>query len=370
MLPGDADQSPGTLSLERNSWGGFVNTIARLWILTFVCLPAVGQVTPAASTPSPSSVVAEVDGRTLTSIDLEQRKSGSLLQARYQYYTSQRKALDQLVDEELLALAAERQHLTAEELLEKKVYKDIKDPTEDQLQVYYEGMESNEPYPAVRDRVLEHIRELRRDKARAAYIKELRSQARLRILLSPPVAGLNLENALVRGSKDAPVQLVEFADYECPYCQQVNPLIQKLQEEYGDKLSFAYKDFPLPMHHRSQNAAEASRCAGEQGKYWEYHDVLYYSRMLDVNDLKKHAQVLKLDEGRFAKCLDEGKEAEAVKKDLEEGKKMGLPGTPSFFVNGHYFHGSVDYSTLKEMVDQQLPARSSPQAVAQAASTK
>jgi protein-disulfide isomerase len=348
-----------------------VNIIARaLWVSTLVCLPAFGQVTPATISPSPSSIVAEVDGRTLTSIDLEHKKSGSLLQARYQYYMSQRKALDQLVDEELLSLAAERQHLTVDELLEKKVYKDIKDPTEDQLQVYYEGMESNEPYPAVRDRVLEHIRELRRDKARAAYIKELRSQANLRILLSPPVASVNLEDAFVKGSKNAPVQLVEFADYECPYCQQVNPLIQKLQEEYGDKLSVAYKDFPLPMHHRSEKAAEAARCAGEQGKYWEYHDVLYYSRALDVNELKKHAQVLKLDESRFAKCLDGGTQAEAVKKDLEEGKKLGLSGTPSFFVNGHFFHGAVDYATLKEMVDQQLPARPSPQAVAQTTSTK
>ena len=194
---------------------------------------------------------------------------------------SQRKALDQLVDEELLSVEAGRQHLTVDELLQKKVYKDIKDPTEDQLQVYYEGMESNEPYPAVRDRVLEHIRQLRRDKARAAYSKELRSQANLRILLSPPVASVNVEGAFVKGSKNAPVQLVEFADYECPYCQQVNPLIQKLEEEYGDKLSVAYKDFPLPMHHRSEKAAEAARCAGEQGKYWEYHDVLYYSHSLE-----------------------------------------------------------------------------------------
>lgn len=344
--------------------------VRSLWIFIVFCLPVVGQVTPVTSNPSTSSIVAEVDGRALTSLDLEQKKAGTLLQARYQYYSSQRKALDQLVDEELLAIAAEHQHLTVEQLLDKTVYKDIKDPTEDQLQVYYEGMESTEPYPAVRDRVLDHIRELRRDKARAAYVKELRAQANLRILLSPPVASINLENAFVKGSKTAPVELVEFADYECPYCQQVNPLLQKLQEEYGDKLSIAYKDFPLPMHKRSQKAAEAARCAGEQGKYWEYHDVLYYSRMLDVNDLKKHAQVLKLDETLFAKCLDDGKEAETVKKDLEEGKKMGLPGTPSFFVNGHYFHGAVDYNTLKEMVDQQLPARPSPQSLAQTASAK
>lgn len=350
-----------------------MNSIARaLLISALFCLPAAGQLTPASISPSPtsSSALAEVDGRILTTSDLEKKESGSLLQARYTYYQSQRKALDQLVDEELLALAAEHLHLTTDQLLEKIVYKDIKDPTEDQLQVYYEGMESNEPYPAVRDRVLDHIRQLRRDKARAAYVKELRTQAKLRVLLAPPVASVNVEDAYVKGPKDAPVQLIEYADYECPYCQQVNPLIQKLQEEYGDKVSFAYKDFPLPMHHRAQKAAEAARCAGEQGKFWEYHDVLYYSHMLDIPDLKKHAQVLKLDEDLFAKCLDTGKEAETVKRTLEEGKKMVLPGTPSFFVNGHYFHGSVDYAALKEMVDQQLPGRPSPQAVAQAASTK
>jgi len=346
-----------------------VKIVARaLWILIVACPPSLAQLAPASNTTA--SVLAEVDGQKLTDADLEHKKSGSLLQARYQYYLSQRKALDQLVDDELLALAAKRQHLTVDQVLEKEVYKDIKDPTEDQLQVYYEGMESSEPYPAVRDRVLEHIRQLRRDKARAAYIKNLQTQATLRILLAPPVADVSLEDAHFRGPRSAPVLLVEFADYECPYCEKVNPLIQKLSEEYGDKLAVVYKDFPLPMHHRAQKAAEAARCAGEQGKYWEYHDVLYYSRQLDINELKKHAQVLKLDENRFSKCLDGGEAAAAVKKDLEEGKQLGLSGTPSFFVNNHFFHGAVDYSTLREMVEQQLHAAPSPQSLAQSASTR
>lgn len=342
--------------------------VRALWILIVACPPVLAQVTPAASTTP--AILAEVDGHKLTDADLEHKKSGGLLQARYQYYMSERKALDQLVDDELLSLAADRKHLTVDQLLEKEVYKDIKDPTEDQLQVYYEGMESDEAYAAVHDRVLDHIRQLRRDKARAAYVKNLHTQANLRILLAPPVANVNIEEAQIKGSKNAPVLLVEFADYECPYCEKVNPLIQKLQEEYGDKLSIAYKDFPLPMHHRAQKAAEAARCAGEQGKYWEYHDVLYYSRQLDVTELKKHAQVLKLDENKFNKCLDSGMEAEAVKKDLEEGKQLGLPGTPSFFVNSHFFHGAVDYSALREMVEQQLHATLSPQSLAQAASSK
>src|SRR5262249_48928840 len=140
--------------------------------------------------------------------------------------------------------------------------------------------------------------------------------------LEPPTAAVNLDGAYFNGPKNAPVVLVEFADYECPYCQKVNPLLQKLKEEYGDKLTIAYKDFPLPMHRKAQKAAEAGRCAGEQGKFWEYHDVLYYSKMTEVADLKKHAQILKLDEAKFNQCLDTGAEAEHVKRDLEEGKSL------------------------------------------------
>ena len=132
----------------------------------------------------------------------------------------------------------------------------------------------------------------------------------------------------------------------------------ELQKEYGDRLTVVYKDFPLPMHRSSQKAAEAARCAGEQGKFWEYHDVLFYSKQLQVDDLKAHARVLKLNGDSFDKCLDEGTEAEAVKKSLGEAKSLGLTGTPSFFVNGHFFSGAADYTVLKEMVDLQLVSQS------------
>jgi len=301
--------------------------------------------------------IAEVGGQKLTFADLQQHQGGKLLQARYQYYMNQRKALDQLIDDKLIDMEASRRHLSTDQLLNTVVYKDIKDPTEDQLQVYYEGMESNESYEAVRDKVLEHIRELRRDKARAAFVKQLRTNASVQVLLAPPYADVDLKDAYFQGSKSSPVTLVEFADYECPYCQKITPELQKLEKEYGDRLAVVYKDFPLPMHRTSQKAAEAARCAGEQGKFWEYHDVLFYSKQLQVDDLKAHARVLKLDGDRFDKCLDEGTEAEVVKKSLGEAQKLGLTGTPSFFVNGHFFSGAADYTVLKEMVELQLASQ-------------
>jgi len=319
-----------------------------------MCLGTVVASSLGQSASDPSTVVANVGGKTLTMTDLQQKEGGKLLQAEYQYYLNQRKALEELIDDQLLANEARQHNMSVDQLLSTVVYKDVKDPTEDQLEVYYEGLDTQEPYEAVRADVLQHIRELRRTKARVAYVENLRKQASINVLLMPPSVDLNLAKAYTRGSQEAPVVFVEFADYECPYCQKVNPQIQELKKEYGDKVALVFKDFPLPMHHTAEKAAEAARCAGEQGKFWEYHDVLFYSRQLDVDSLKEHARVLKLDGDKFDACLDNGTEAAAVKKDLEEGKSLGLTGTPSFFVNGHFFSGVIDYGTLKDMVNQQL----------------
>lgn len=308
---------------------------------------------------SSKQVLADVSGEKLTAADLDQMEGGKLLQARYQYYVNERKALNQLIDEKLLEIQARSKGITVDQLLEREVYNQVKDPTEDQLEVYYEGLDSDQPYSAVRDQILDHIRELRKGKAKAAYVQKLRSSATLHVLLQPPTADVSIENAYIRGPKDAPVVLVEFADYECPYCIKINPQLQQLQKEYGNRLAVVYKDFPLPMHHQAEKAAEAGRCAGEQGKFWEMHDVLFYSKQLEIDELKEHARVLQLDGDRFDKCLDDGAETAAVKKDKDEGTKLGLNGTPSFFVNGHFISGAQDYNALREVIDEQLAIVSS-----------
>jgi protein-disulfide isomerase len=306
------------------------------------------------TTTDTGQVVAKVSGDNLTLADLQQKEGGKLLQAEYQYYLNERKALEELIDNQLLEDQARSKNMTLDQLLQNEVYKNVKDPTEDQLQVYYEGLDTQEPYAAVREDVLQHIRELRRSKAKLAYVNDLRKQAKINITLLPPSADVDIAKAPANGSLHAPVVLVEFADYECPYCQKVNPQIQQLKKEYGDNLTIVFKDFPLPMHHGSEKAAEAARCAGEQGKFWLYHDVLFYSKQVEVDALKEHARVLNLDTEKFDTCLDSGAETAVVKKDLEEAKGLGLTGTPSFFVNGHFFSGVVDYAALKDMVSQQM----------------
>ncbi len=309
-------------------------------------------------------VVAEIGGKALTVSDFENKEAGAVLQARYQMYTSERKALDKFVEQEVLEQQAKKEGLTVDQLLEKEAYKPIKDPTEDQLEIYYEALNSDEPFSEMRPQILDHIRDMRHKKARTTYVNALKATANVRVLFAPPAADVDIQGGELRGSKDAPVTLVEFADFQCPYCAKVNPIILQLEKEYGDKLAVVYKDFPLPMHKDAEKAAEGARCAGEQGKYWEYHDLLFSSHLTDLPSLKKHASELSLDQARFDTCLDSGAEAAGVKKDLEDGMKLGLSGTPSFFANGHFFSGAPDASVFHEIVSTQMPASSSASASA------
>jgi protein-disulfide isomerase len=323
--------------------------------LVTLALGVAPTLSPAQSLGKDGNVIAEVNGQKLVMSDLEQAEGGKLLQARSSYYDAQRKALDDLIDQSLLEQQAKKDNITVDKLIEREVTSKLPaDPTDEQLRVYYEGIDTDQPFDAVKDKIMQHIRDVRSTKAKAAYLVKLRNQSNIMIALQPPAANVNLANSILKGSANAQVVLVEFADYQCPYCQKVHPDIDKLKAEFGDKLSIAFKDFPLPMHPFAQKAAEAARCAGVQGKFWEYHDALFTEKKLEVPQLKEQARTLKLDGAAFDKCLDSGEQAAVVAKDYAEGKKLGITGTPSFFVNGHYFSGAVNYTMLRDMVHQQL----------------
>jgi len=302
-----------------------------------------------------SDVVAEIGGHKVTRAELEQKKAAKLFQARNQLYIAERDALNQFIDDQLLEEKAQAEHLSVEQLVQRDIISHISDPTEDQLQVYYEGLGTDEPFATVREKILGHIHELRVSKARSEYLKDLRNQFSVLITLSPPSAHVSLEGAEIRGPKNPSVTLIEFADYECPYCQQIHAELKKLMQQFDGKMAFAFKDCPLPMHRRAGKAAEAARCAGDQEAFWEYHDLLFENGgKLEVAQLKEYARTLKLDTGRFDKCLDSGAQTAVVQKGLQEAKELGISGTPSFFINGHFFSGVVKYEDLRGMVEKEL----------------
>lgn len=314
--------------------------------------------TPAAMA---APVILEIDGAKITFADLERKHPAGLFQARNNFYQAERKAVEEFIDDYLLEQQAQKEKVTVAQLLERHVTGKIPgDPPEEAIRVYYEGVDTTEPYATVRGQILDHIRENRLIKAKAAYMQSLHSQAHMTLRFGPPRAEVALKDTPIRGVSDAPVMIVEYADYECAYCQQTQPALEKILTEFQGKVGFAYKDVPLPAHTHAQKAAEAAHCADAQGKYWEYHDLLFKTKELEVPKLKEDAGALKLDTTLFNKCLDSGEKAAGVKAELAEAQGLGLQGTPSFFVNGRFFSGGLSYEQLHAVIQEELNAAARP----------
>ena len=152
------------------------------------------------------------------------------------------------------------------------------------------------------------------------------------------------------------VVILEYSDFQCPYCGQVEPIVKQLLSTYGDKVELDYKHFPLTtIHQFAQKAAEASECARAQGKFWQYHDELFaHQDALDLVSLKKYAVDLGLDAAEFNNCLDAGKKANVVAADKQEGVNAGVSSTPTFFIDGEKLVGALPFEQFKQVIDRKL----------------
>lgn len=164
------------------------------------------------------------------------------------------------------------------------------------------------------------------------------------------------KNDHILGDFNAPITLVEFSDFECPFCERHYPTLKKILNDYKGKVRLVYKHFPLSFHPNAQKAAEASECADEQGKFWEYHDKLFENQPngYSLEKFKQWAKDLGLNTSKFNECLDSGKYAQKVQADYQEGIQKGVQGTPATFVNGQLVSGALPYEVFKQIIDQEL----------------
>lgn len=310
---------------------------------------------------SGQTVIAEVNGVKLTLADLEKSSAAALFQARNTYYDMQRKVIQSFMDDFLLEQQAKKEGLTVSGLLDRHVNSAIaKEPSDEALRVYYEGLDTAEPYESVRPKILDALKQRRTAKAKAAYLQSLRSQSTLILRLAPPRAPISMKDVPVRGESNRGVTVLEFADFECPYCQQFYPVLQRIEQEFKGKIAVAFKDFPLPMHPTAPKAAEAAHCAGAQGKYWQYHDLLFEKKQLAPESLKAYARELKLDTARFDTCLDTGEMKAVVDAQAAEAQALVLQGTPTILVNGRLISGNLTYDKVRDAILEELSAKGEP----------
>lgn len=330
----------------------------RFFSFTLVCLlaacAATGQRQPEAG-EGDTGVVAMVDGFAISKDSLG--VEGQLMQLRQQAHQIQMEALDEAIAKRLIEVEAEKQGISTEELMAKEVGSKVTEPTDMQIEGFYEAQKARirAPLEQVRPQVRDLLLNMQEQQAREAFVASLREQSEVAILLEPVRFPVNLGDAPMQGPEDAPITIVEFSDFQCPFCRRVQPTLARVQQKYGDKIRWSFKDLPLlSIHPEAQKAAEAARCAGDQGKFWEYRAAMFDSNTINADLHAKTAEALGLDQDSFGACLESDKHADAVAADLEEASGLGLSGTPAFLINGVLLSGAQPYEAFEKVIEQEL----------------
>ncbi len=312
-----------------------------------------------------SDVLATIGGEPVTLSEVEARVGDELARLDHEYRQERhqmvREALEGIVRDRLLEAEAASRGVTTQELTA-QLQEDIQ-VTESEVQEWYErnrralgGRSLEELTPRIEEFLLSYERR----QALTEFAEKLEKEKRVVYVLEPFRAELEVGDSPANGPADAPVTLIEFSDFECPYCGSFFHTLRELEESYGDQLRVVYRQYPLEaIHPHAFKAAEASLCAHEQGLFWQMHDLLFQEQdRLDAEALKEKAGRLRLNQAEFDACLDSGRMAERVRKDMREADRLGITGTPAVFVNGIPVPGgAAPYAVLAEIIEDELRRR-------------
>ncbi len=352
------------------------STIARRIAVpgTFALLVGLGLwVFPACSAEKGSAAggstaVAKIKDRTITeaevmagAADAFEQVEIARLQCEASYHQSRHQVLEgqvqALIEKEILGQEAAARGMTAEELLMAEVESKVAAVSDADVDAFYEENKARIPRP--KDQVAEQIRryleQQRQQELRQTFLASLEAKYGVVRMLEPLRLEVESAGHPAVGAPDAPITIVEFSDFECPFCSRLNPTLDEIKANYAGKVRLVFRQFPLAMHQNAQKAAEASLCAHDQGQFWPMHDKLFADqRGLAVEQLKAKAAELGLDSAQFAQCLDSGQHAERVRADLRAGASAGVSGTPAMFVNGRFISGAVPYEEIATVIDDEL----------------
>ena len=305
------------------------------------------------TTGAGSKVLATVAGEEITEAEVEEAMAAQLLKVQRERHQIIEGGLNQMVASRLFEKEAEAQGLSVAEVSGKVV-----PPTDEEVDAFYQENQAQirQPKEQVSVQIHQHLVQQRTQEGRMELVAALKEKYDAETFVEPFRLEVASAGYPSMGPSDAPITIVEFSDFQCPYCSGVLPTLEKVNEEYGDRVRIVFRQFPLlNIHPQAQKAAEASLCAFDQDKFWEMHDAMFADQKgLSVDQLKAKAVTLGLDAGVFDECLDSNKYAGQVKEDLRAGSRMGVTGTPAVFINGRFLSGAQPFETFAAIIDQEL----------------
>lgn len=320
-----------------------------------------------ASSPAPAGAatqegtgapVARVGGEAISEAELNRAVGNRLLSLQTQQYQIRRSVLDELIHDRLLDAEAKRLKLSRESLEQAEIDQKVTAVSPQEITSIYEANKARigaMTEADARKSIAETLGERRREMRRQAYMKELGTRHATSVMLPPPRARIEIGDAPVRGPANAPVTIIEFTDYQCPYCARAATTLQQVMAKYPTQVKLVLRDFPLSNHPEAPAAAEAAHCAGDQGKYWQMHDAIFANpRDLTAPTLLKHAVAAGVDEKKYSSCVASKKYTARWQKDLAAGEEFGVTGTPAFFVNGRFIGGALPLEAFVQLIEEEL----------------
>ncbi|TMA25275.1 MAG: thioredoxin [Deltaproteobacteria bacterium] len=315
----------------------------------------------------PGTKVAEMDGQPITYAEMQSDKDVGPkvrqveVKALTDLYDQRRTLLDEMISRRLLENEAKAKGKTLDQWFQTEYMNSVPDPGDDEVKAFYEEhkgqMPQGQSFEDLKARLKGVVKQQKLRENMGKMLDQLREKHHVQVALQPPeLPRVEVEaKGPARGPGSAKVTIVEFSDFQCPYCSREAPVIERLMKEYDGKVRLVFRNYPLDIHPLAAKAAEAGACAADQGKFWEMHDKMFSDQQkLAVEDLKNHAKSLGLDPVKFNKCLDGGEKKPLIDEDQKAGNEAGVNGTPAFFVNGIFINGAVPYDQIKQAVEREL----------------
>lgn len=320
----------------------------------------VKEATPPVTAADRTRVFASVNGQSITSADIEDALRPLIFNVQEQVYNLRLRELDLKINDALLEQEAQKRKITTNALLDTEVGTKIKQVTEMDARAFYdqnkERLNSGD-FASLKEQITRYLQEREVRNAQLAFAAQLRKASSVQAFLKaplPPAYTIALDDQPSLGTATAPVTIVVFTDLQCSACAAAQPVYEKLLEEYAGRVRLVVRDFPLEQHADAFKAAEAAEAAREQGKYWEYVALLTRNQSkLNIAQLKEYAHQLALDRRKFDAAVDSGKFAEKVQRDIRDGLRLGVSGTPTVFLNGRRVNEAT-YESLKAAINAAL----------------
>jgi protein-disulfide isomerase len=312
--------------------------------------------------PAPKEgLAAKVGDMEVTNAELQDGIESDLYEAESKVFEIKFNRLKSLLLQKYMDKDPRKKGMSNDEFLEKHISKEVV-ISEKEIEAFIkdQNIPAEHINPQVKEKIKSYLEMERKKEAVDKWIADQTKKTPVEVYIPKPrrpTFNVEVGNAPFAGGKDAKVTIVEYSDFQCPFCAKGADILKEIKKKYGNKVKIAFKNFPLPFHNHAEQAAVAGLCANEQGSeyFWKMHDAMFANQdSLDPEGLKKTAKTIGLKSEGFEKCLTENKYLPQVKADMEDGRKVKVKSTPTFFINGQLINGAQPMDVFAEIIDEEL----------------